>query len=327
MSRKTKNNRFFTRLNAFVEGVSLTEDDVSLGEGPLLKLVDTGSPENEWLQNTQDTEKSPRARFQAWFNKYGVGLFTSLYRAASVLICIVIIGLLLSVVMFLPPFGSADNPTVNEVVDRYVSRGIEEAGTVNSVAGMISAYRGFDTLGEAHVLFVAACSVMVLLRVDASSRKKSNAKILDALGKDMDYEPNSDLILSTVSKLLVPLSFLLGLYVILNGTSSPGGGFSGGAIIGAGLILNTVAFGFKRTERFFSEEVYHITKTVCLTLYALLMAYFIYMGANGFDNHIWLGIPGTILSGGIILPINIAVGFEVACTMYSFYALFRKGGF
>ena len=56
------------------------------------------------------------------------------------------------------------------------------------------------------------------------------------------------------------------------------------------------------------------------------MAYFIYMGANGWDDHVWLGIPGGIVSGGLILPINIAVGFEVACTMYCFYALFRKGG-
>jgi multicomponent Na+:H+ antiporter subunit B len=233
---------------------------------------------------------------------------------------------MLSVVSSLPTFGSSDNPTVNEVVDRYVSKSIEETGTVNSVAGMISAYRGFDTLGEAHVLFVAACSVIVLLRVDPSSRKKSNAQVLDKLGQDMSYEPKNDIILQKSAMILVPLAFIFGLYVILNGTSSPGGGFSGGAIIGAGLILHTVAFGFRRTERFFNDEVYHIVKTTCLTVYAILMAYFIYTGANGLNNHVWLGIPGTILSGGIILPINIAVGFEVACTMYSFYALFRKGG-
>mgnify|MGYP006976618559 CR=1 FL=1 len=40
-----------------------------------------------------------------------------------------------------------------------------------------------------------------------------------------------------------------------------------------------------------------------------------------------LGTPGDILSSGLILPLNICVGLVVACTMYAFYAMFRKGGF
>ena len=39
-----------------------------------------------------------------------------------------------------------------------------------------------------------------------------------------------------------------------------------------------------------------------------------------------LGTPGAILSSGLILPLNICVGLVVACTMYAFYTLFRKGG-
>ena len=48
--------------------------------------------------------------------------------------------------------------------------------------------------------------------------------------------------------------------------------------------------------------------------------------ANGLPCLVPLGEPGKILSGGITLPINIFVGSEVACTMYAFYALFRRGG-
>ena len=50
------------------------------------------------------------------------------------------------------------------------------------------------------------------------------------------------------------------------------------------------------------------------------------MGSHGYDNHIPLGTPSNIISSGLILFINIFVGTEVACTMYAFYALFRKGG-
>ena len=60
--------------------------------------------------------------------------------------------------------------------------------------------------------------------------------------------------------------------------------------------------------------------------FLLAASYYFYMGAHGLDNHIPLGTPGNIISSGLILFINIFVGTEVACTMYAFYALFRKGG-
>ena len=37
------------------------------------------------------------------------------------------------------------------------------------------------------------------------------------------------------------------------------------------------------------------------------------------------GVPGELLSGGLILPLNICVGVIVACTMYTFYTLFLEG--
>ena len=92
------------------------------------------------------------------------------------------------------------------------------------------------------------------------------------------------------------------------------------------MILYVSAFGFKKTQRFFNEQVYKVAKITALTMYGIVGSYFYILGANGIENHIPLGIPGHILSGGIILPINICVGLEVACTMYAFYALFRRGG-
>ncbi len=321
-----KSDGFFSRLNSFVEYGSMREEDLTLSPSEKHKTIDTDIPENRWLTTVQNSEKPVGARIATWVSHRGVEIFDRLYRVAAAFICFTLIGVLLSVVAFLPAFGDEDAPAVNEVVERYVSKSVEETGTTNAVAGMISAYRGFDTLGEAHVLFAAACSVIILLRVDDPERR--HGKLVDPVmtGEDMDFEPNSDLVLRKAAKVLVPLSFIFGLYVILNGTTSPGGGFSGGALMGAGLILTSVAFGFGRTERFFGDEMYHLVKTACLTAYALMMAYFIYMGANGFPDGVWLGIPGSIISGGLILPINIAVGFEVACTMYCFYALFRKGG-
>ena len=63
-----------------------------------------------------------------------------------------------------------------------------------------------------------------------------------------------------------------------------------------------------------------------LSLYSVTMIYYFYTSANAIKSMIPLGTPGDILSGGMILPINLFVGLEVACTMYAFFALFRRGG-
>ena len=74
-----------------------------------------------------------------------------------------------------------------------------------------------------------------------------------------------------------------------------------------------------------NEKVYGAVKVTALLLYALMMLYFIFTGANGLPSVVPLGTPGRILSAGLILPINIVVGMEVACTMYGLYSLFQRG--
>ncbi|MCI9491294.1 MAG: hypothetical protein HFG97_15115 [Dorea sp.] len=136
----------------------------------------------------------------------------------------------------------------------------------------------------------------------------------------------TDPILQVIAKLVCPAVFLFGIYVILNGHISPGGGFSGGAIIGAGLILYTNAYGFEKTERFFTKKTYTGISVSALSFYCLAKSYSFFTGANHMENMIPNGTPGAIISSGLILPLNICVGLVVSCTIYAFYALFRKGG-
>jgi multicomponent Na+:H+ antiporter subunit B len=246
--------------------------------------------------------------------------FHGIYIAAAILFVIILVALLLTTVSYLPPTGNPNNPADNTVAERYIEKGLEETGAVNIVSGMILTYRAFDTFGETNVLFIATCCVMILLMIDDELLKKQELK------NDRRFEPKNDAILQGVAFVLCPIIFIFGIYIILNGHLSPGGGFSGGAITGAGLILYVCAFGFKRTQQFFDEHVYKIAKITALCMYGLIGTYFYMTGANGIENHIPLGIPGHILSSGIILPINFCVGLEVACTMYAFYALFRRGG-
>lgn len=252
-------------------------------------------------------------------------LFRRFYQMMSVLLCVGIIYVLLWTVADLPPFGNADNPSNNEVSVRYIEKGLEETGAVNMVTGMILDYRAFDTFGESCVLFIASCCVLVLLRIEAAGKDEETRRRLEE-ANDRLFEPKNDLILQKCACVLVPLILIFGVYIVLNGHLSPGGGFSGGAVLGSGLILYLNAFGFKKTERFFTEKVYRRATLCALTFYCLAKSYSFFTGANHLPSGIPLGTPGAILSSGLILYLNICVGLVVACTMYSFYTLFRKGG-
>ena len=246
--------------------------------------------------------------------------YSKVYIAVSILICLLLIMILVYAVSYLPSVGGESNPTNNEVPERYIREGLQETGAVNIVTGVILNYRSFDTFGEVTVLFIATCCVMILIMVENEEKRKKLK--LD----DYGLEPLYDTVLRKVAKIVCPVIFLFGIYIILNGHLSPGGGFSGGAVIGAGLILYAASFGFKSTQRFFNEKIYVIVKVTALLMYGLIALYFFLTGANGLEHIFPLGVPGDILSGGIILPINICVGTEVACTIYAFYALFRRGG-
>jgi len=250
--------------------------------------------------------------------------FRRFYKIASVMCCLALILMLLTAVSHLPPVGAADNPASNEVASKYIEDGLQDTGAVNIVTGMILDYRAFDTFGESNVLFIATCTVLILLRSD---KKKEKHEEEAEQRREQHYEPKDDSILQRVTFLLFPIIIIFGIYVILNGHISPGGGFSGGAIIGAGLILYANAFGFEKLNRFFTEKTYKRISVVSLSFYCLAKSYSFFTGANHLESGIPLGQAGAILSSGLILPLNICVGLVVACTMYAFYTLFRKGGF
>ncbi len=293
-------------------------------------LTEAGTPEEgSPAKGAAVGSESPKDPHPSLYDGRGIRYFRRFYQIMSVLLCLSIIFVLLWTVSYLPVFGNAGNPDNNEVSARYIERGLQETGAVNIVTGMILDYRAFDTFGESCVLFIASCCVLVLLRIDVEvkdGQSESGLKKRLAEANDRIYEPKNDIILQKCAGVLVPLILVFGIYIVLNGHLSPGGGFSGGAVLGSGLILYLNAFGFGKTERFFTEKVYRRVTLSALTFYCLAKSYSFFTGANHLESGIPLGTPGAILSSGLILPLNICVGLVVACTMYAFYTLFRKGG-
>jgi multicomponent Na+:H+ antiporter subunit B len=131
-----------------------------------------------------------------------------------------------------------------------------------------------------------------------------------------------DLIVKTITKLVVPFIQLYGIFVILHGHLSPGGGFAGGAIIGASLILFTLAFGVNHTNKVVPPSVTEKIETGGIIWYALLGFVGIAVGTSFLSNKIAgfpLGNYGSVISGGLISLATIGIGLKVASTMITLF--------
>lgn len=320
LPKESYENTLTHRLKTWLDG---TKD-------PFVGVVEM-KPQEEFREDRKVTVERREERKKLYEKIYDLKhnpemrVFQRAYKIFSVLFCLFLVSMLLIAVSNLPSYGNASNPVNNEVSERYIEKGLQETGAVNIVTGMILDYRAFDTLCESHVLFIATCTVLILLRIDGD--KKGRNGVGYNMENDRIYEPKNDIILQTVARILVPPIFIFGIYIILGGHLGPGGGFSGGAVIGAGLILYLNAFGFEKTERFFTQKTYKRLSFCALGCYCLAKSYSFYTGANHIESVIPLGTPGAILSSGLILILNICVGVVVAGTMYTFYVMFRKGAY
>ena len=332
--RNDYDNSWWPRFVRWLKNGSSALDDAMYGdleEETVLPDAPAGDAEKreaQWDERRRlllRDEQDMYSQVHAWSRSKGAKLAQWFYRVTAVVICLGIIWMLLQTAAYLPPFGNPDNPANNEVSRRYIEQGMQETGAVNIVAGMILDYRAFDTLGESNVLFIAACSVLILLRISSEKHGGDAVAQLEAEADDRMYEPKNDLILQRIASFLVPLILLFGVYIIMNGHISPGGGFSGGAVMGAGLILYLNAFSFRKTERFFTFKTFKVVSLCALSFYAVSKAYSFFTGANHLSSFITPGTPGRLFSAGLIPYLNIAVGLVVCCTMYAFYTLFRKG--
>ena len=244
--------------------------------------------------------------------------FRHFYNTMSVIIGLGLTGVLLYTVSVLPPFGDPSNPTNNEVPRKFIEDGIQDTGALNVVASMLFEYRAFDTLGEAAVLIAAVGAVLILLRSDGPLHT------FHAFVREME-DPRQDIMLKYMSFLLVGMIMVFGCYVIMNGHLTPGGGFSGGAILGASLVLYVSTFGTKHAYRFLNYKICCRVMSASLIFYIVAKGYSFFTGANQISSNIPLGTPGSLFSAGLIMPLNISIGLIVACSIYMIYILFGKG--
>ena len=124
------------------------------------------------------------------------------------------------------------------------------------------------------------------------------------------------ILVKTLCRLLVPFIQLFGLYVIMHGHSSPGGGFQGGVILGSSFILLTIASGIDEVKRRFSLVALTNLTSAGVILYAGIGVVCLLLGANYLDYGI---LPVVTPRSVGMLGIEVAVGITVMAAMVSIF--------
>lgn len=120
------------------------------------------------------------------------------------------------------------------------------------------------------------------------------------------------IIVQTVSRIMIPFIQLFGLYVIMHGHISPGGGFQGGAIFAASLILLTLTFGLAEAEkRAPFRMLIAIAVSGALVFTGIGMLGILFGGYFLDFLVIPLPIPPADVSELMIVSIEIAIGVAV----------------
>ena len=139
------------------------------------------------------------------------------------------------------------------------------------------------------------------------------------------------LIVKTITRLTVGLILLYGIYIILHGHVSPGGGFAGGVIVALSFIHLMLAFGKETAFR----KVSKATATLFESLGAILFIGIAILGFTGgyffLNFFVNKGEPFKLFSAGIIPLCNIAISMKVGAGLFAIFVIlvllkFKTGG-
>ena len=138
-----------------------------------------------------------------------------------------------------------------------------------------------------------------------------------------------DLIVKTTCRIIIPFIQIFALYVIAHGHHSPGGGFQGGVILGASMILFAIAYDLRSAIRRMGERLVAFLCALGVFIYAGTGALCILLEKNYLDYgalSVLLGVdPVSARSHGILI-VEIGVGIAVMAVMVVLYYNLASAG-
>ena len=224
-------------------------------------------------------------------------------RLALGLAALVALGALVAAaVTQLERFGHPPEPYASQAVKASLKHQV--TATVNGVTFDV---RGIDTLGEELILFSAAIGATILLRAQrAEGAAQAAAERHD---EARERAPSS---LRALGAALIGPSLTLGVYILVHGHLTPGGGFQGGVVLAAALLLVYAAGQIFALERVRPVDLVEVGEALGAAAYVVIALAGLVVAGAAMWNFLPFGTAGNLLSGGTVPILSVAVGVEVA---------------
>lgn len=135
---------------------------------------------------------------------------------------------------------------VDTISGFHLANSYEGGGGTNVVNVILVDFRGYDTYGEIIVLGIAGLVIYALMNalLDGPAARRLKQVVYD-YDRSRDRHP---MMMVVVTRVLMPIAILVGVYIFLRGHNQPGGGFVAGLVIAIALLMQYMASGFAWTQ-------------------------------------------------------------------------------
>jgi multicomponent Na+:H+ antiporter subunit B len=220
--------------------------------------------------------------------------------------------LLLVAIAGLPDFGGRSHP----YGERAVRAGLGHH-TDNIVSSVNFDLRALDTLGEEFVLFTAATGAVVLLR------RLHDEERDEGLRHRFDRVEVFE-VLRLASYLAMPVTVLVGIYVVAHGHLSPGGGFQGGVVMSSGVLLVYLGSDVAALEHLSPRRVFDLAEAAAAGMFVVVGLIGLLAGGSFLANALPQGTAGELFSAGTVPVLNAVVGVEVGAAVVIVLEMFLQ---
>ncbi len=233
----------------------------------------------------------------------------SYIQALGIILIIGMVCVFWNIVDLLPVIGDPDSAPNTHISRVFIEEGPEETHSPNMVTGVLADFRGFDTLWETTVMFLAGFSVSMIL-----SDKLNKHWSVSIFGEIRTFGGPD---VKAVMPMIVPVILVYAVYVLFHGEVSLGGGFQAGALIALAYILYAMVAGIEINSVKITQHFALCFAAGGVLIYALTGFVPMLFGGK-FLEYEKLPIPasetGALHADGILL-IEIGVTICVAATI------------
>ena len=135
---------------------------------------------------------------------------------------------------------------IDTISSYHIDNSYEGGGGTNVVNVILVDFRGYDTYGEIIVLGIAGLVIYALMHALLDGPAARRLKNMDySQDRSRDRHP---LMMVVVTRVLMPIAIVVGIYIFLRGHNQPGGGFVAGLVVAIALLMQYMASGFAWTQ-------------------------------------------------------------------------------